>query len=80
MILYILLYYGVNIQSFIVTYLSCGLIGYYFQIFILFYFIIILIPRFWFDLWDYFVFQDHFATKNPLCTDPKLYWQYSDFL
>ena len=46
MILYILLYYGVNIQSFIVTYLSCGLIGYYFQIFILFYFIIILIPRF----------------------------------
>ena len=44
-ILYISLKYVVNIISFIVTYLSCVLIGYSFWIFNLFYFISILIPK-----------------------------------
>ena len=44
-ILYIILKYVVIILSFIVTNLSSVLIGYYFQIFIIFYFISILVPN-----------------------------------
>ena len=42
------------------------------KMFIVFYFIIILIPAFWLNLCNSFLFQIHFTKNKPFCTDPQL--------
>ena len=41
------------------------MIGLYFRIFVLLYFISILISKFWFDFWNSFVFQDNLWKRIP---------------
>ena len=56
------------------------MVGYYFRIFIVFYFIIILIQAFWFNFYNLFTFKTHSTKNSPLCNDFKLICQCNYFV